>query len=135
MLCFKFNKLVRDNIVDRQIATGALPHYHQLNDAQHKLALIHKIAEEAQEIMQAGLADVADEIADVQQALDDLKQKFGLSDAAIAAAQTAKNNKNGPFQKGIFIDFVEVADDDVWVAYYRKNADRYPEIDSGQKPQ
>ena len=126
---FKFNKLVRDKIVEHQLATGAKPHYHQLDDKRHKEALVSKIVEEAQEILRAGQADIAGEIADVQQAIDDLKEKFGLSSATIAEAQKTKNNKNGSFKKGIYIDDVELVENDVWATYYRKNADRYPEID------
>jgi predicted house-cleaning noncanonical NTP pyrophosphatase (MazG superfamily) len=129
MPTFRFNKLVRDKIVEHQIAAGAQPHYHQLDDEHHKAELINKIVEEAREILQADQADIASEIADVQQAVDDLKAKFSLSDAAIAKAQQAKNNKNGSFKKGIFVDYVEVAEGDKWVVYYRKNSDRYPEID------
>ena len=126
---FKFNKLVRDKIVEHQLASGAKPRYHQLDDRRHKAALVNKIIEEAREILLASQADVAGEIADVQQAIDDLTAKFGLSNASITKAKKAKNDKNGSFKNGIFIDDVEVAETDEWVAYYRKNADRYPEVD------
>jgi predicted house-cleaning noncanonical NTP pyrophosphatase (MazG superfamily) len=132
MPTFKFAKLVRDKIVDYQIASGAKPTYRQLSPDEHKRELVNKIIEEAREITEAAVADVADEIADVQQAVDDLKEKFGLSDADIAEAQTKKNDKNGAFKQGLFVESVELADDDTWADYYRQNADRYPEI-SGPK--
>jgi hypothetical protein len=69
------------------------------------------------------------EIADVQQALDDLKEKCGLTSEDIAKAQAQKNEKNGAFKKGLYVDYVEVDSDSEWAAYYRDNADRYPEID------
>jgi predicted house-cleaning noncanonical NTP pyrophosphatase (MazG superfamily) len=128
MLKFTFNKLVRDKIVQHQIDSGAKPHYHRLDSSRHKAELIKKIIEEAQEISSANQENIAGEIADVQQAVDDLKAKLGLSDVDIAKAQKAKNDKNGSFKNGIFVDYVELADDDEWVAYYKKNADRYPEI-------
>jgi predicted house-cleaning noncanonical NTP pyrophosphatase (MazG superfamily) len=126
---FKFAKLVRDKIVEHQIASGARPVYYQLDSREHKLELVKKILEEAQEIAEADEDEVAGEIADVQQAIDDLKLLFGLSDADIATAQEIKNVKSGPFRKGVFVDYVEVDEDDKWVKYYRKNVDRYPEID------
>lgn len=126
---FKFNKLVRDKIVEHQISSGAKPQYHKLSDQQHKEALVSKIIEEAREILQADQSEVASEIADVQQAIDDLKLRFGLASSAIAKAQKAKNDKNGSFSQGIFIDHVAVAHDDKWAEYYRQNPDRYPEID------
>ncbi|MGD0284672.1 MAG: hypothetical protein ABSB12_03720, partial [Candidatus Saccharimonadales bacterium] len=81
---FKFNKLVRDKIAENQIASGAKPHYRVLSDKQHKFELVNKIIEEAQEITKANQNDVAAEIADVQQAVDDLKEKLGLTGADIA---------------------------------------------------
>ncbi len=126
---YKFGKLVRDKIVDHQLAAGAKPVYRTLDDTEHKSALVDKIIEEAREILQASEADVAAEIADVQQAIDDLREKLGLSSAKVTEMQAAKNEKNGAFKKGIYVEHVEVPPDDDWVAYYKKNADRYPEID------
>lgn len=126
---FKFSKLVRDEIVDHQIASGAKPFYRQLDIEEHKQELVNKIIEEAKEITQAAPHEIAAEIADVQQAIDDLKELYSLSNGDVSQAQTAKNEKNGAFKKGHYIDYVEVNDGDQWIDYYRKNADRYPEIE------
>lgn len=128
MLKFTFAKLVRDKIVDHQIASGAKPHFRQLSPDEHIQALVSKVIEEVEEITQASPEEVAAEIADVQQALDDLKELYGLQNADIAKAQAAKNEKNGAFKKGLYMDYVEVDEDNQWVEYYRKNAGRYPEI-------
>lgn len=128
MIKFKFSKLVRDKIVDHQIASGAKPSFIRLSDSEHKRELINKIIEESKEIFQAEAEKVVDEIADVQQALDNLKDKYGLTDEDIKRAQKIKNDKNGPFKNGIFIEYVEVNEDDKWIDYYRANSDRYTEI-------
>jgi predicted house-cleaning noncanonical NTP pyrophosphatase (MazG superfamily) len=125
---FKFAKLVRDKIVEHQLASGAISIYHQLSPEEHKSELINKIMEESQEIIQAKPDEVAMEIADVQQALDDLKERYGLTNEDIAKAQAAKNDKNGAFKEGLYVDYVEVDNDSKWATYYRENADRYPEI-------
>lgn len=82
------------------------------------------VMEESQEIIHAKPEEVAMEIADVQQALDDLKELYGLTTKDILQAQTVKNEKNGAFKKGIYIDYVEVDGNSDWAVYYRKNADR-----------
>lgn len=105
---FKFAKLVRDKIVEHQEASGAKPHFRQLTASEHKQELVNKIAEEAHEITQAGPDEIAAEIADVQQAIDGLKELYGVSDADVAKAQDAKNQKNGAFKKGLYVDYVEV---------------------------
>jgi predicted house-cleaning noncanonical NTP pyrophosphatase (MazG superfamily) len=128
MLRFKFAKLVRDKIVDSQIASGARPSYRQLDADEHKQELVKKIIEEAREITQAAPEEVAFEIADVQQAVDNLKKMYSLTDEDITKAQKEKNDKNGAFGQGLYVDYVEVDENNKWVDYYRKNAERYPEI-------
>lgn len=126
---FKFEKLVRDKVVENQIATGAKPQFHKLSNKRHKQELVKKIIEEAQEITEASQDKVASEIADVQQAIDDLKEKYGLTDEDIAKAQKAKNKKSGAFKEGIYVDYIELDSSDKWVEYFRKNSDRYQELE------
>lgn len=126
MPTFNFSKLVRDKIVDRQIASGAKSSFRQLSPDEHKQELINKIIEEAREILEAGPDEVAAEMADVQQAIDDLRELYGLRKSDIAEAQAIKNEKNGSFSKGLYVDYVELKDGDEWVDYYRKH---YPEIE------
>lgn len=125
---FRYGKLVRDKIVDNQIASGAKPSFRQLSTEEHKRELVNKIVEEAQEIIQAQPHEVASEIADVQQALDDLKEKYGVTEAAVKQAQKRKNDESGAFKKGHFVEYVEVDEGDAWVRHYRAHADRYPEV-------
>ena len=66
--------------MDKQIAAGAKPVYRQLSATEHKQELVHKIIEEAKEITQANPEEIAAEIADVQQALDDLRELYALKD-------------------------------------------------------
>jgi predicted house-cleaning noncanonical NTP pyrophosphatase (MazG superfamily) len=129
MLTFKFGKLVRDKIVAQQQASGAQPKYRQLNHEEHKTALIAKIIEEAQEILQAEPGAVAAEIADVQQAIDDLIEKLKLTVEEVKLAQEAKHDKNGGFADGTYIEHVAVDENDPWVAYYEQNSERYPRVD------
>jgi len=125
---FSLQKLVRDNIVAQQTREGAIPTYHTLTGTALAAALITKLVEEAHEIPTTDAAEATKEIADVQQVLDDLKQALGISDESVAEAQQAKLTKNGGFQKGHYIESVNIADDDnFWVGYYRKDPAKYPE--------
>lgn len=87
MLTFKFSKLVRDKIVNQQIAERTTPVYHQLDTEFHKRELIKKLSEEAQEIADAPADELVGEIAGVQQVLDDLCKLYGVSTAEVAKAQ------------------------------------------------
>jgi len=83
------------------------PVYHLLDLEAHKRELVNKIIEEAGEIAKAAPEEIAAEIADVQQALDDLKEKYALTSQEVSDAQARKSKKNGTFKKGLFIDYVE----------------------------
>lgn len=131
---FKFSKLVRDKIVEHQLASGAKVNYRELDEAEHKQELVKKIIEEAREIALAADNEVAAEIADVQQAIDDLAEQYGITAPDIKTAQNKKNARNGAFKKGIYVENVEVDDDHEWLEYYRQNPDRYPEIESYSTP-
>lgn len=128
MPTFKFSKLVRDKIVDQQIASGAKPTYHRLGLEDHKHELINKLIEEAREIDQASLEEVVAEIADIQQVIDDLRELHGLTVEDVAAAQNLKNRKSGAFKEGMYVEFVEVDENNQWADYYRRNSDRYTEM-------
>ena len=126
---FKFAKLVRDKIVEHQIASGAEPKYRLLSEEEHRKELINKIIEEAGEITDSNPEDRASEIADVQQAVDDLVEKYGLTREQVSKEQARKNAKNGAFKKGIYVEYVEAEESGEWTEYYRRNQGRYPEID------
>jgi len=128
MPTFKFSKLVRDKIVDNQLASGAKPTYRQLDKDEHKQQLLVKLIEESQEIKHADAQEVVDELADVQQIIDDLRDLYGVSAPDLRAAQERKNHKNGAFQQGIYIESVEVDESSPWSKYYRQHPDCYPEL-------
>lgn len=121
---------MRDKIVADQLAKGQKPTYHTLSPADHIKELAKKIAEEAGELATAPPQKLAEEIADVEQALDDLKTITGVDPAAVAKAKAAKLKKNGGFKKGIYVETIELAEADPWTAYYRTDPKRFKEVRS-----
>jgi len=128
MLRFALNKLIRDKIVDQQLAEGSKPKYRVLSRKEHLQELIKKLPEEGGEITSATPEKVASEIADVQQVLDDIMALLGISPEEVRREQARKNQKFGAFKKGIFIEHIDIDESIPWVAHYRDNPDRYPEI-------
>lgn len=125
---FLYKKLVRDKIIDFQISSGAKPKYRELKKAEHIQALVEKIAEEVQEVVNAPVGEVATELGDVQQALDDLRDLCGVTSGDVAAAQAKKRDHVGGFSRGVYIEEVEVSEDDKWIGHYRENPDKYTEL-------
>lgn len=131
MPIFKFEKLVRDGLPAEYERDGQKPDFVHLSTADHKRELIRKIGEEAQEvpIMQGHISDAVNEIADIQQALDDLIEVCGLDKAQIEQAMMEKRKRIGGFTAGIFVKTLELDERDEWTEYYRSRPDLFPEIE------
>jgi len=119
---FRLNKLVRDKIVPDHIQDGAKVVHHKLSKQEKIKALADKIIEEISEG-----TDLA-ELADVQEALDQIIKDQGLTKEQIAAAQDTKRSKNGGFENGDFIDTETWPADHKWADYYAAEPDRFPEV-------
>ena len=101
-----------------------------LKGRELQVALCNKLHEEADEVHAAATKEeLIEEIADVQQIIDDLLMHSDISVADLKVVQTAKREKKGGFSKGIYIEKVYMPnDDDKWAAYCRKNPEKYPEV-------
>lgn len=127
---FVLNKLVRDKLVGVYEKSDQKSVYRRLGHSEHIAALKEKIIEEANEIPVDGQKkDVLSEIADVQQALDDLKILSGILDQDLIDVQRAKKDKKGGFSQGYFIETIELKDTDEWLGYYRANPGIFKEVD------
>lgn len=130
MPTFQFKKLVRDNIAQWHVESGHEPTVIVLQNRELQVALCDKLHEEADEVHSAATREeLIEEIADVQQIIDDLLVHSDISVAELKAVQTVKRERKGGFSKGIYIEKVYMPnDDDKWAAYCRKNPEKYPEL-------
>ena len=126
---FKLNKLVRNKLREQYESDGQKAIYKKLSLSEHKLALKNKIIEEVSEIkLDDQLPNIISEIADVQQAIDDLKGLYNINSEQIDSVKKSKLDKKGGFAGGVFVETLELNDDDEWIDYYRKQPDIFPEI-------
>ncbi len=125
---FRFEKLVRDNIVANIIASGGKVNYRSLNDEEFLEESKKKLAEEVAEVQVAVKRDFASELADVQELVDALRQACGITDEEFARIRRAKQQKAGGFGGRFYISTVEVDPDSEWGRYYRAHPERYPEV-------
>lgn len=112
------------------IDAGHTVSYEKLQGDALKAKLLAKIHEEVDEVPVRARADdeIIEELSDVQQALDDLKAQYGISDEQVRDVQHAKFKKKGGFSDGVFIETVTLPERDEWTAYYRASPEKYPEI-------
>lgn len=130
MPTFQFNKLVRDKLRSIYDQLGQTVQTRDLSESELKDAIRNKIIEEAKElpINSASTEEIAGELADIQQALDDLAAKCGVSSEQISSKKATKFAEKGGFREGLFVETITLHDDDEWVQYYRNEPEKYPEI-------
>jgi predicted house-cleaning noncanonical NTP pyrophosphatase (MazG superfamily) len=124
---FKLEKLVRDKLLAVYYDLGEKPKYRILNHDEHIAKLAKKVAEEANELVSLSGQGVSEEVADIEQALTDLKVLSGITKEVLKIKQTKRREKGG-FKKGVYIETLEVKETDPWCDYYKKDPKRFPEI-------
>lgn len=130
MATFRYHKLVRDNIWQWHIEAGHTLTGEQLTGQSLQQAIVDKLHEEAEEVRVASSrSDLIEELADLQQLLDDLSHLHAVSRQDVRAAQQKKRLRKGGFTAGHFIETVTMpSEDDRWVSYCRQAPDKYPEV-------
>lgn len=135
MPVFKFDKLVRDKMPQIYERFNQTIRSRLLDKNELRRALREKLIEEAQEIpvVDGSREDTIAELADVEQLMDDLKKLLDVTSEEIAVVKMGKLAEKGGFSEGIFVESIEMSDDDKWVEYYRKEPLKYPEIGESGK--
>lgn len=127
---FILNKLVRDKLPAEYERMGETAVYRDLSPREFLDALLQKLVEEVAELTRADSSEkIADEIGDIRQLLEDIVIAHSIDPARVKAIQAEKLEKKGGFADARFVETLELADEDEWVAYYRKFPDIFTEID------
>lgn len=132
MPTFRYAKLVRDNIPRFHEESGHTIKSKNLSGKELVRALAEKLHEEADEVDGAlSREELVEEIADVQQIINDLCAVSSISIKELTHMINKKAARKGGFSKGAYIDTVTMPDEnDEWVAYCRKSPEKYPEINT-----
>jgi len=126
---FKYNKLVRDKVVDMSKQEGSHITWHQLDDHDYDQQLRLKLIEETTEIHQAQSdAELLSEIADVYEVLEALCVLHNLSRTAIKSIQEERCHDRGGFSERIFITDAQHPAGSRLETYCLAAPDKYPEI-------
>ncbi len=100
----KYNKLIRDRILEIIKAAGEKPHWRVLGRKEYIKEIKKKILEEAKELTRAKKKEeIVNEIVDIQELIDALSSKLGLTKPEIKKQQKIKNKKRGGFKKKLFL--------------------------------
>jgi predicted house-cleaning noncanonical NTP pyrophosphatase (MazG superfamily) len=124
---FNLNKLVRDKITEMMKQLGQIPGETILSEDATKYELRRKIVEEASEMNVDNPEDVLSELADIQECVDSLLRLSGKTKEDLLIEQNKKREKSGSFEKGHYIDKLQVPTGTEWAEYYAKEPDRFSE--------
>ena len=101
------NKLVRDNIPSIIAKSGRTSRIRVVDLEELVLELKKKLCEEATEVKEAQTTEeIVEEIADVLEVLDAIKNAYSISDSEIETVKELKANKKGRFQNKIYLEYV-----------------------------
>ena len=126
---FKFDKLIRDKILDTMHSTGYTVHDKKLTGAELVAALKNKLLEEAHEVAQAkSLEELKEELADLQEVISALTSVCKLDPAEIEKIRVTKNIQKGGFADGIYVSSIELDEDNPEINRYLAKPKQYPEV-------
>ena len=123
MRIFKMKKLVRDKIVERIEERGNKVDSKILDDKEYIDQLKTKLKEELAELDEVNFGDkenFKNELADIQLLIDSLLKANNITKEELLEFQKEKSDNMGEFDKRIFVETVNLLDDDDWVEYYIK---------------
>ncbi len=132
MRTFKFDKLIRDKLLQRMLDIGINVSAHETL-RKHEVLRYYKtkLVEEAEEVLAAkDHHELVEEIADLTEALHELVIKSGIDPMEVEQARRQKKEEKDGFQNAIIIDKVMLDTDHEFTEYYSSRPNKYPEIQS-----
>ena len=97
-----YNKLIRDKIPEIIAADDAEAVVRTLEPEEYKRALLEKLVEEAQELLESGGS--LDERVDVEEVLRALDEVYSIDKPSLEAARLHKALARGAFTKRLYLE-------------------------------
>lgn len=126
---FAVEKLIRDALPQRMIASGMEVNTRYLGDGEYDIELRKKLLEESQEVREAsGKEELRGELADVLEVIQSLAQFHGMDFAEIVEAAESKRQERGGFQKRLYLKEVALPVDHPKLESYLACPEKYPPL-------
>ncbi len=105
----RYDKLVRDEIPTIIKRAGGLARVKTLSRAEAQTLLAQKLIEESYEVWNAPQEALIEELADVLEVVDALRQQSGITSEQLEARRGHKRNSRGGFDKLIYLEETQAA--------------------------
>ena len=103
-----YNKLVRDNIIDKITNNDEIALYRVLDDIEYQKELLNKLKEECNEVVDAfnngTSANMVMELADVLEVINYLAKSINVNMQEVDNVAMMKKMKNGGFDKKYYLE-------------------------------
>lgn len=103
-----YNKLVRDNIIDKITNNDEIALYRVLDDIEYQKELLNKLKEECNEVVDAfnngTSANMVMELADVLEVINYLAKSINVNMQEVDDVAMMKKMKNGGFDKKYYLE-------------------------------
>ena len=104
-MIYKYNKLVRDNIINKiNSKDGSVATYRVLDDKEYIEELNKKLIEEANEFIEENSIE---ELGDVMEVIESIMKVKNISWDEVIEVQDTKRDKNGGFRDRLYLESVE----------------------------
>jgi len=126
---FKFDKLIRDKILEMMLSTDCIVHDKKLKGPELITALKNKLLEEAHEVAATKSVDeLKEELADLMEVISAILSIHKLDPAEIEKIRETKNLQKGGFTQGIFVSSIEIDENNPEINRYISKSTKYPNI-------
>lgn len=104
-MIYKYNKLVRDNIINKiNSKNGSVATYRVLDDKEYIEELNKKLIEETNEFIEENSIE---ELGDVMEVIESIMKVKNISWDEVRETQNIKREKNGGFKDRLYLESVE----------------------------
>jgi len=124
---FLLNKLIRDKVFTSMQELGQKITWRKLQDEEFLHELKRKLLEEAGEFNPED-PDAAKELADLMEVIEATGEQLGQNFESLRKLQLERRKKRGAFKDRVYIERLDLADDDPWADYYAKEPERFEEV-------
>jgi predicted house-cleaning noncanonical NTP pyrophosphatase (MazG superfamily) len=126
---FILKKIGRDKGVEAFKSQSIIPQYKHLQGKELVAELQRKLIEEAYEVQEAqDHEEMIGELADVLEVIDGLYKACGISLKEVMQEKEKRYKERGGFETGLYIETIEMSEDNPRVKHFRKSPKKYPEI-------
>ncbi len=126
---FSCEKLARDFIESSYQKTNIKSSFRVIKKEELLQAFKVKIVEEAEEVLEAdSRADLIEELSDLMEVIESFMKTAKINSAELKNCRKIKKSQRGGFEKGFYLEYIEVPLDSPDFSKYSSRPHKYPVI-------